>query len=265
MPSLTRKNDLILWVFLTQTQQKIYHDFLSLDTVKELLMTKKSPLVALTVLKKITDHPRLLSTRAVAQLGLEDHGLDEDQLESEEAYLSAVNQIKNVDDQILINESGKLIVLVELLDKLKAEGHRTLVFSQSRKLLDIIFKVISNRGHMVLRLDGTVTHLSERDQRMQKFQTDDRYSVFLLTTQVGGVGLTLTAADRVVIYDPSWNPATDAQAVDRAFRIGQEKNVVIYRLITCGTVEEKIYRRQIFKDSITRQTTGNSTNPYRYY
>lgn len=65
--------------------------------------------------------------------------------------------------------------------------------------------------------------------------------------------------------DPSWNPATDAQAVDRAFRIGQEKNVVIYRLITCGTVEEKIYRRQIFKDSITRQTTGNSTNPYRYY
>ncbi|XP_052074016.1 DNA excision repair protein ERCC-6-like [Mytilus californianus] len=265
MPSLTRKNDLILWVFLTQTQQKIYHDFLSLDTVKELLMTKKSPLVALTVLKKITDHPRLLSTRAVAQLGLEDHGLDEDQLESEEAYLSAVNQIKNVDDQILINESGKLIVLVELLDKLKEEGHRTLVFSQSRKLLDIIYKVISNRGHMVLRLDGTVTHLSERDQRMQKFQTDERYSVFLLTTQVGGVGLTLTAADRVVIYDPSWNPATDNQAVDRAFRIGQEKNVVIYRLITCGTVEEKIYRRQIFKDSITRQTTGNSTNPYRYF
>ncbi|VDH97717.1 DNA excision repair protein ERCC-6-like [Mytilus galloprovincialis] len=271
MPSLTRKNDLILWVFLTQTQQKIYHDFLSLDTVKELLMTKKSPLVALTVLKKITDHPRLLSTRSCSSTRTRGSWvkskqyLDEDQLESEEAYLSAVNQIKNVDDQILINESGKLIVLVELLDKLKAEGHRTLVFSQSRKLLDIIYKVISNRGHMVLRLDGTVTHLSERDQRMQKFQTDDRYSVFLLTTQVGGVGLTLTAADRVVIYDPSWNPATDAQAVDRAFRIGQEKNVVIYRLITCGTVEEKIYRRQIFKDSITRQTTGNSTNPYRYF
>ena len=70
-----------------------------------------------------------------------------------------------------------------------------------------------------MRLDGTITHLSERDQRMKKFHSDDRYSVFLLTTQVGGVGLTLTAADRVVIYDPSWNPATDAQAVDRAFRI----------------------------------------------
>jgi SNF2 family DNA or RNA helicase len=63
--------------------------------------------------------------------------------------------------------------------------------------------------------------------------------------------------------DPSWNPATDAQAVDRAFRIGQEKNVVIYRLITCGTVEEKIYRKQIFKDSITKQTTDNTKYPYR--
>ena len=65
------------------------------------------------------------------------------------------------------------------------------------------------------------------------------------------------------IDDPSWNPATDAQAVDRAFRIGQSKNVVIYRLITCGSVEEKIYRRQIFKDSINRQTTGDSKNPTR--
>ena len=69
--------------------------------------------------------------------------------------------------------------------------------------------------------------------------------------------------DLYFVDDPSWNPATDAQAVDRAFRIGQEKNVVIYRLITCGTVEEKIYRRQIFKDSIFRQTTGNAKNPFR--
>ncbi|GFS22995.1 DNA excision repair protein ERCC-6-like [Elysia marginata] len=65
--------------------------------------------------------------------------------------------------------------------------------------------------------------------------------------------------------DPNWNPATDAQAVDRAYRIGQQKNVVVYRLITCGTVEEKIYRRQVFKDSITRQTTGANKNPYRYF
>lgn len=67
----------------------------------------------------------------------------------------------------------------------------------------------------------------------------------------------------LIVVDPSWNPATDSQAVDRAFRIGQVKDVVVYRLITCGTIEEKIYRRQIFKDSINRMTTGDTTNPFR--
>ncbi|XP_046330563.2 DNA excision repair protein ERCC-6-like [Haliotis rufescens] len=265
MPSLGRKNDFVVWVFLKQTQLKIYEDFLALDSVKELLMTSKSPLVALTVLKKICDHPRLLSSRACAQLGLDgEEGLNTSN-DTPSGMECAANKINHIDDEVLIGESGKLLVLVDLLDNLKSEGHRCLIFSQSRKMLDIIQKIVTNRGHKVMRLDGTVTQLCERDQRIQKFQGDSSFSVFLLTTQVGGVGLTLTAADRVVIYDPSWNPATDAQAVDRVFRIGQNKNVVVYRLITCGSVEEKIYRRQIFKDSITRQTTGNSKNPYRYF
>ncbi|XP_041348992.1 DNA excision repair protein ERCC-6-like [Gigantopelta aegis] len=266
MPSLTRKNDLVIWLFLSTAQQKIYEDFLALDSVKELLMTTKSPLVALTVLKKICDHPRLLSNRAIAQLGLNgEEGLDDSMSDHPLAMESAVTNIKNVDNSILINESGKLQVLIELVDNLKAEGHRCLIFSQSRKMLDIIQKIITDRGHRVMRLDGTVRLISDRDERIKRFQNDESYSVFLLTTQVGGVGLTLTAADRVIIYDPSWNPATDAQAVDRVFRIGQNKNIVIYRLVTCGSVEEKIYRRQIFKDSITRQTTGATKNPYRYF
>lgn len=68
----------------------------------------------------------------------------------------------------------------------------------------------------------------------------------------------------MLLDDPSWNPATDAQAVDRVFRIGQDKDVIVYRLITCGSVEEKIYRRQIFKDSINKLTTGDAKNPYRF-
>ena len=75
------------------------------------------------------------------------------------------------------------------------------------------------------------------------------------TTQVGGVGLTLTGADRVVIYDPSWNPSIDAQAVDRAYRIGQTNRVVVYRLVSCGTVEEKIYRKQVYKGGLSRAVT----------
>uniref|UniRef100_A0A3Q3XQD0 DNA excision repair protein ERCC-6-like n=1 Tax=Mola mola TaxID=94237 RepID=A0A3Q3XQD0_MOLML len=142
-------------------------------------------------------------------------------------------------------------------------SHRTLIFAHYRKVLDIIERILGNRGFKVMRLDGTITQIAERERRISLFQTDERYSVFLLTTKVGGVGITLTAANRVVIYDPSWNPATDAQAVDRAYRIGQTENVIIYRLISCGTVEEKIYRRQVFKDSLIRQNTGDKKNPFR--
>ncbi|XP_046906418.1 DNA excision repair protein ERCC-6-like [Hypomesus transpacificus] len=261
MPTLTRKNDFIIWTYLSPIQEDIYNKFLSLDQIKELLMTTRSPLAELNILKKLCDHPRLLSARAVAQLGLEE-GTSAN-VNDENA--SAANMIDNISDKTLISESGKLRFLVDLLLRLKEEGHRTLVFSQSRKMLDIMERVLVNMGFKVMRVDGTVIHLAERERRITVFQSDKRYSVFLLTTQVGGVGITLTAADRVVIFDPSWNPATDAQAVDRAYRIGQKENVIIYRLITCGTVEEKIYRRQVFKDSLIRQTTGDKKNPFRYF
>ncbi|KAJ8390112.1 hypothetical protein AAFF_G00111260 [Aldrovandia affinis] len=262
MPTLTRKNDLIVWTYLSAVQEDIYTQFISLEHIKELLMTTRSPLAELNILKKLCDHPRLLSARAVAQLGL-DGGFNPSDHQGQNE--SAACKIDHISDETLVSESGKLTFLVALLDRLQEEGHRTLVFSQSRKMLDIIERVLVNKGFKLMRIDGTVIHLSERERRISVFQTNKHYSVFLLTTQVGGVGITLTAADRVVIFDPSWNPATDAQAVDRAYRIGQTQNVVIYRLITCGTVEEKIYRRQVFKDSLIRQTTGDKKNPFRYF
>uniref|UniRef100_A0A671N9D4 DNA excision repair protein ERCC-6-like n=1 Tax=Sinocyclocheilus anshuiensis TaxID=1608454 RepID=A0A671N9D4_9TELE len=262
MPSLTRKNDLIVWTHLSSVQEDIYNQFISLDHIKELLNTKRSPLSELMVLKKLCDHPRLLSNRAVTQLGLEQGSAS---IHPDDETESAVSQINNLSDDTLVAESGKLQFLVSLMECLREEGHRTLIFSQSRKMLDIMDRVLCNRNFRLLRLDGTVTQLAEREKRIKLFQTDKRYTIFLLTTQVGGVGITLTAANRVVIFDPSWNPATDAQAVDRAYRIGQTENVIIYRLITCGTVEERIYRRQVFKDSLIRQTTGDKKNPFRYF
>ncbi|KAM9831962.1 DNA excision repair protein ERCC-6-like [Neosynchiropus ocellatus] len=262
MPTLTRKNDLIVWTYLSPVQEDIYRQFLSLDHIKELLMTTRSPLAELTILKKLCDHPRLLSARAIASLGLEDNGAENqhgDDVESDS------HSIANIPDDTLISESGKLTFLFALLERLREEGHRTLVFAHYRKVLDILERILGRRGFKVIRLDGTILQIAERERRISLFQTDESYSVFLLTTQVGGVGITLTAANRVVIYDPSWNPATDAQAVDRAYRIGQKENVVIYRLITCGTVEEKIYRRQVFKDSLIRQNTGDKKNPFRYF
>uniref|UniRef100_A0A3P8VUA2 DNA excision repair protein ERCC-6-like n=1 Tax=Cynoglossus semilaevis TaxID=244447 RepID=A0A3P8VUA2_CYNSE len=257
MPTLTRKNDLIIWTYLSPIQEDIYRQFISLDHIKELLLTTRSPLAELNILKKLCDHPRLLSARAIATLGLEESTSADAEADS--------HSIAGVPDETLISESGKLVFLFALIEQLKREGHRTLVFAHYRKVLDIIERILGNKGFKVLRLDGTILQIAERERRISLFQRDSSYSVFLLTTQVGGVGITLTAASRVVIYDPSWNPATDAQAVDRAYRIGQKENVVIYRLITCGTVEEKIYRRQVFKDSLIRQNTGDKKNPFRYF
>ncbi|XP_058392157.1 DNA excision repair protein ERCC-6-like isoform X2 [Diceros bicornis minor] len=264
MPSLSRKNDLIIWLRLVPLQEEIYRKFVSLDHIKELLMETRSPLAELGVLKKLCDHPRLLSARACHLLnrGAVKFSV-QDENEGEDS--SDVDHIDQITDDTLMEESGKMIFLMDLLKRLRDEGHQTLVFSQSRQILNIIERLLKNRHFKILRIDGTITHLVEREKRINLFQQSKDYSVFLLTTQVGGVGLTLTAATRVVIFDPSWNPATDAQAVDRVYRIGQKENVVVYRLITCGTVEEKIYRRQVFKDSLIRQTTGDKKNPFRYF
>uniref|UniRef100_F7F5D7 DNA excision repair protein ERCC-6-like n=1 Tax=Monodelphis domestica TaxID=13616 RepID=F7F5D7_MONDO len=262
MPSLSRKNELIIWVRLVPLQEEIYRKFVSLNHIKQLMIETRSPLAELNVLKKLCDHPRLLSARVCSLLGLKGSSLsggDESQLVHSDI------QMDQIPHDSLMQESGKVIFLMALLKRLQDEGHQTLVFSQSRKLLDIIEHLLKAEHFKTLRIDGTVTHLSERQRRIDLFQQSRGVSVFLLTSQVGGVGLTLTAATRVVIFDPSWNPATDAQAVDRVYRIGQKENVVVYRLITCGTVEEKIYRRQVFKDSLVRQTTGDKKNPFRYF
>ncbi|VDN15813.1 unnamed protein product, partial [Dibothriocephalus latus] len=282
--TLPRKNEIVVWLYLSRLQESIYRDFLKLDHVKELLFgtTKRSPLVELTILKKLCDHPRLLSTDQCANLGLD--------VSRALPARGGATEIRVPSSEQLLQESGKLSFLARLLEQFQVEAvesgrpaHRTLVFSQSLRLLDMAELVIldinkSNERHglpkhRVLRLDGRLKKLSERYDVLEQFDRDPSYTVMLLTTQVGGVGLTILSADRVVILDPSWNPAVDAQAVDRVYRIGQKSNVVVYRLITCATVEEKIYRRQVFKDSVIRQTTGgknagaqsDETELYRYF
>eukprot|EP00794_Sanderia_malayensis_P019721 gene19721-21667_t len=241
---MTEKRDIIIWLFLTEIQLDIYKNFLQLDNVKEVMRSTRSPLADLTMLKKIADHPKLLSSHVCQQLGL-NH-----EMESED---------------VLLQESSKLQFTLALVKHLKQNGHRILVFSQSRKMLDIVDKILTHENIKVMRFDGRITNPDERQKLINTFQSDQSYTCCLLTTQVGAVGLNLTGANRVIIFDPSWNPGSDAQAVDRAYRIGQRKDVIVYRLITCGSIEEKIYRKQIFKMSISNQATGASKDPYRYF
>ncbi|XP_041484633.1 DNA excision repair protein ERCC-6-like [Lytechinus variegatus] len=257
--TLTHKNDLVMWLSPSPKQFLYYNQYINLKFFKKVMRQndKKCVFAELMILKGLCDHPRLLSKKAFCMLGLippPSDGWQEAAFEME----FAANDITRVSEDVLIQESGKLEFLFKLLENLREEGHRCLVFSKSLKMLNIIEKILRGRRFRWKRLDGSIHDMTEREAIIQDFQQDDSYNLFLLSTKVGGTGLNLTGADRIVIVDPSWNPSTDNQAVGRAYRIGQTKSVIVYRLITCGTVEEKIYRRQVFKESLIKQTTGNS-------
>jgi len=142
--------------------------------------------------------------------------------------------------------SGKLEALGELLQQCKEGGHRSLIFCQQTTMLDILGHFLTDNGLKFLRLDGS-TPGESRQALVRQFNGDPSLDAFLISTRAGGAGLNLTGADTVIFYDHDWNPANDQQAQDRAYRIGQQRTVNVYRLICKGTLEEKILRRQMLK------------------
>ena len=162
----------------------------------------------------------------------------------------------------MTNDSLKIQVFLQLLQQLRRNGHRTLVFSQSKLLLDIIQAVLAEAGIGTCRIDGSVTGKDRQSIIDEVNDENSRADVCLLTTKACGFGITLTGADRVIVFDPSWNPAEDRQAVDRAYRIGQKNNVIVYRLIMAGTVEEKMYEKQVFKDGLRVVSERGSSSRY---
>lgn len=169
---------------------------------------------------------------------------------------------KQKDFRSLIELSSKCMFLFKLMTDLQKNGHRMLIFSLSKKMLNLIEDIIAanpefKQKFKYLRIDGD-TEIASRESLCQQFNSDPSIFCCLLTTKVGGFGLNLTGANRVVILDPDWNPANDNQAVDRVCRIGQKRDVIVYRLVTVGGIEEKIYRRQIFKRGINLQTIETS-------
>ncbi len=125
---------------------------------------------------------------------------------------------------------GKLQTLDILLARLKPGHHRALIFTQMTKMLDILESFLNYHGHLYLRLDGT-TKVEQRQILMERFNNDKRIFCFILSTRSGGLGVNLTGADTVIFYDSDWNPTMDAQAQDRCHRIGQTRDVHIYRCV----------------------------------
>ncbi|CAI5744616.1 unnamed protein product [Peronospora destructor] len=180
--------------------------------------------------------------------------------------VGGIEQVSNFQEMCAISTKtcGKMIVLEKLLAVWKKRRERTLVFSRSTRMLDIIQLFLITKATRYNRLDGS-TKVEDRLQMVNDFNNPrSNTTVFLISTRAGGVGLNLQSATNVVIFDPSWNPAHDCQAQDRAYRIGQTKDVQVYRLITLGTIEEMIYVRQIYKQQLS-DTTLKGANAPRYF
>jgi SNF2 family DNA or RNA helicase len=169
-------------------------------------------------LRKVCNHPYLFHpyTRSIA--GASDFVFDED----------------------AVRCCGKFALLDRILPKLKATGHRVLIFNQMTKVMNILEEYFRLREYKFLRLDGN-TATADRTQGLVDFNAKGSdYFIFILSTKAGGLGLNLQSADTVILFDSDWNPQNDEQAMARAHRIGQTKQVIVLRLITTATVEEKI-------------------------
>lgn len=224
---LPKKSERVLFCKLTKLQRDTYEKFLSSEEMTSIINGKRHALYGVDLLRKICNHPDLVEHKTLS-------------VKTDYPYGDPT-------------KSGKMQIVKALLEIWKKNGHKTLLFAQHRIMLDILQRFIASMpGFNYRRMDGN-TSIKDRQTLVNEFNRDPELHVFLLTTKVGGLGVNLTGANRVIIYDPDWNPSTDVQARERAWRLGQKREVEIYRLMTAGTIEEKIYHRQIFKQFLTNK------------
>lgn len=167
------------------------------------------------------------------------------------------------DKSLLQYDCGKLQKLAQLLQNLKDNGHRALIFTQMTKVLDILEQFLNFHGYLYMRLDGA-TKIEDRQILTERFNSDPRITVFILSSRSGGLGINLTGADTVIFYDSDWNPAMDKQCQDRCHRIGQTRDVHIYRFVSDHTIESNILKKANQKrhlDNVVIQT-GDFTTDY---
>ncbi|KAH7088330.1 SNF2 family N-terminal domain-containing protein [Paraphoma chrysanthemicola] len=224
---LPQKKEQVLFCKLTRQQRMAYEGFLASEDMKSIASGKRQMLYGVDYLRKICNHPDLTEHKTLSKQPGYDYGAP--------------------------NKSGKMQVVKELLSLWRKGGHKTLLFAQHRIMLDILQRFLDHLPDInYRRMDGE-TPIKNRQDLVDEFNNSPDLHVFLLTTKVGGLGVNLTGANRVIIYDPDWNPSTDIQARERSWRLGQKREVEIYRLMSAGTIEEKIYHRQIFKQFLTNK------------
>lgn len=235
---LPPKTEKIIRVELSDVQLDYYKNILTRNyaALKDASGQKQSLLNIMMELKKISNHPYMFQ-------GAEERVLN--------GSTRREDHIKG-----LITSSGKMMLLDQLLTKLKKDGHRVLIFSQMVKMLDILGDYLRIRNYPFQRLDGTIP-AGPRRMAINHFNAEGSDDFcFLLSTRAGGLGINLMTADTVIIYDSDWNPQADLQAMARAHRIGQKKPVSVYRLVAKQTIEEEVVKRarnKLFLEYLTIQ------------
>ncbi|KAM3843914.1 DNA excision repair protein ERCC-6-like 2 [Vipera latastei] len=286
---LPKKEDRMVYCYLTEFQRTIYKTVLETEDV-QLVLRAREPCSCnsghkrknccyktnahgetmnalyfsyLTVLRKIANHAALLQTENTSK--------------QQEAYITRicshvfskfpdfVDLSKNAAFETLSDPkySGKMKVLQKLLNHFRKNKDKVLLFSFSTKLLDVLEQYCMASGLDYRRLDGR-TKAEDRVKIVKEFNSMEEVNICLVSTMAGGLGLNFVGANIVILFDPTWNPANDLQAIDRAYRIGQRRDVKVFRLISLGTVEEMMYLRQIYKQQLHCVAIG-SKNAKRYF
>lgn len=206
------KTEQVLFCKLSSRQRTMYEAYLRSDEVRNIIRGSGQCFRPIIMLRKICNHPDLicrpdqgeyesfLNNGFVNENDIDDISSDEEDPHTE-----------NYEESTLIDRSGKLEILAKILPLWKKQGHRVLIFSQWKKMLDIIQHFMNSQGWKFGRLDGN-TNVAARQKLVDTFNNDNTYFGMLLTTKTGGVGLNLTGANRIILYDPDWNPQSDAQA-----------------------------------------------------
>ena len=250
------KYEHVVFCNLAPFQLDLYNYFLTSPDIQALLRGKGSqPLKAIGILKKLCNHPDLLAL-ADDLPGSECHYPDD--------YVP--KEARGRDRDIKPYYSGKMQVLDRMLARIRADTNDKIVLiSNYTSTLDLFDRLCRERGYGSLRLDGTM-NVNKRQKLVDKFNDPEGHEfVFLLSSKAGGCGLNLIGANRLVLFDPDWNPAADQQALARVWRDGQKKDCFVYRFIATGTIEEKIFQRQSHKQSLSSCVVDSAEDVERHF
>ena len=250
------KYEHVVFCNLAPFQLDLYNHFITSPEIKALLRGKGSqPLKAINLLKKLCNHPDLLN-------------LPDDLPGCEHTFPDdfVPKDARGRGREVKPWYSGKMQVLDRMLARIRKDTNDKIVLiSNYTQTLDVFGQLCRARGYGSLRLDGTM-NVSKRQKLVDKFNDPDGAEfVFLLSSKAGGCGLNLIGANRLVLFDPDWNPAADQQALARVWRDGQKKDCFVYRFIATGTIEEKIFQRQSHKQSLSSCVVDSAEDVERHF